>query len=855
MLIRWLFFVIFIFSGAALAQTSSLNVLWDANSEPDIQSYRVQRSVNSASFTDLATVSHPQTEVTDTDVSPGNLYTYRVSAIDDEGNASAFSSPVAAGLPQVLTAGVVLASGASHNVSLATFLVDPDDDLSNLTLTISQENNLTASVQGGDIVIAPNPLTFTGNASFLLRAEDPSGFFDEQTVSVSFSDQVVFTVSIPGVDFDEDGNAELQMDNFVTHTGFNANEISWSFSGGDDLDINYNANNRTLTIQSDQANWFGQNSVSATATDPDQATASGNFTVTVNGVNDAPVANVPALNVTNDPDNNVFDLKPFASDVDNSTAELDWEFFGFNDFDFQWVNQSDKILRIVALSTPAAEQGFFRVFDPQNGADTVAVALNVANDPDLVLEISINDISFDEDNSLTLELADAIVNSDYAFNDLDWTFTEGANLGFSFDPDDRELMLFADDANWFGESFFTVTAIAPDQNSASTTFNVVIDPVNDAPVSVAEAFYVSAASNNLYDMKLYATDVDNSAFELDWNFQGFSQFNFTWQDENNKILRIEPIGNPSSESGTFLVTDPQGASDNSAVNIVYSESNTNTPPHLALPGSFTTGEDSSLVVDLVSYVVDSTNTTSELSWEFTLGGNLNGSFNESNYTYTITPEKDWHGNSSVAFIVRDPGGLTDVQQVNISVESRNDIRSMAFRSQGAGELTVNFSTDVPSVVDFHYWRTLDEVLTVGSTTFRQDHSFTLLNLADTTYHFTMMVMDEDGRSLSITDSVFQSSGSTTSGEITELVVYPNPIKPSQGDREMIFTNLPENSSTVGLYTLYGQRIYETSLGTSAQEYRLNISDSSSELTSGLYIYMVRDENARLLSSGKVVVIR
>ena len=252
------------------------------------------------------------------------------------------------------------------------------------------------------------------------------------------------------------------------------------------VDINFGCSNKRICRR---------NCGAALLKNPDQATASANFTVTVNSVNDAPVANVPALNVTSDPDNNVFDLKPFASDVDNTTAELDWEFFGFNDFDFQWVNQSDKILRIVALSTPAAEQGFFRVFDSQNGADTVAVALNVANDPDLVLEISINDVSFDEDNSLTLELADAIVNSDYAFNELDWTFTEGANLGFSFDPDDRELTLFADDADWFGESFFTVTAIAPDQNSASTTFNVVIDPVNDAPVSVAETFYVSAASN------------------------------------------------------------------------------------------------------------------------------------------------------------------------------------------------------------------------------------------------------------------------------------------------------------------------------------------------------------------------
>ena len=95
---------------------------------------------------------------------------------------------------------------------------------------------------------------------------------------------------------------------------------------------------------------------------------------------------------------------------------------------------------------------------------------------------------------------------------------------------------------------------------------------------------------------------------------------------------------------------------------------------------------------------------------------------------------------------------------------------------------------------------------------------------------------------------------TTAGT-EDLVVYPNPLKPSEGHQEMIFANLPEQTRRIGLYSFIGERIYETEIDQAAGEYRLDIKSQGLKVPSGLYIYMVKDDKSRVLKSGKVVVVQ
>ena len=1045
-------FAVCCFLNIAIAQTSSLNILWDPNSEPDIDKYKLQRAVNSTtSFSDFTEVSHPQTSASDNSVTPGNLYAYRIAAINDAGMISTYSSPVLIGIPGIQLTISTISTGSDTSIALASFLNDPDHDLSDLQLSFSQETNLSVTQQGDDLVITPVPLNYQGPASFNIRAEDPDGFYDRKTISFDFNEisQSTFTVTIPAIDFDEDRSYAIWMDTCVAHSDYSDDQISWSFSAGSDLDYDYDAAARMVTVSSAVANWSGQSSITATATAPNNASRNADVEVTVAPVNDAPVANINSLNIEIDPANNLIDLKDYAVDVDNDPEELSWSFWGFSHFNFEWANAAQKIVRIVPLDTVRNESGFFRVADPANAADTAQVAIHVTGIPVYTFEVNIPDKTFPEDqlvriqldttvtityfnpaqlnwsfdldpdlkhtfNSATrvltiesrvadwsgdgevtatatapdqnsesatfqvtvtpvndppsismqqlfvsndpasnlVDLKDYAVDVDHSALQLDWnfwgfsefdiawedaaqkiiqvvplvpnasesgffrvvdpggaadtaqvqiqvntsgqvfivqipdvtvpedgqfdilmdttltvsgyspaeigwSFTPGANLGYSFNAASRKLSIFSQQPDWYGSSQMTAVATAPDLTSRVVTFAVTVAPVNDPPLASLQDLFVSENSNNLYDLRLYAGDVDNDVLDLDWSFWGFSQFTIEWANAPGKIIRIIPQGTPGSESGFFRVADPSGAADTAQVTITFLQDNT--APHLQFHSQLVLAEDSSLTLELVHFVVDSTNNAGELTWQFDPGAHLNGSFDPAGMTYTLFPDDDWSGNTTLRIVVQDPDGLSDSQQMAVLVDNRNDLRSVAV--QNTGDFTADFTvqTDLPSRLDLSYWLDLSQVITVSNNSFRLSHSINLINLApDTTYHFALRVTDEEGRSIVIRDSTFQTGmRAASSGTLSKdnLIVYPNPLKPAQGHREMIFTNLPENANTVGLYSLVGERVLEEPLPSTVKEFRLGILDSRSDLPSGLYIYMVKDARSKVISTGKIVVIR
>lgn len=71
---------------------TTISLDWDDNTEPDFQEHRVFRSTDGTNFGLLDTVTI--SEYTDTGLSAGTQYWYRVNARDTTGNASAWTDPV-----------------------------------------------------------------------------------------------------------------------------------------------------------------------------------------------------------------------------------------------------------------------------------------------------------------------------------------------------------------------------------------------------------------------------------------------------------------------------------------------------------------------------------------------------------------------------------------------------------------------------------------------------------------------------------------------------------------------------------------------------------------------------------------
>ncbi len=81
----------------AAASPASIELSWDANTEPDLAGYRVYRSANNGAFEKIADVNEIPT-YSDHAVERGKSYRYEVSAIDKSGNESARSAAVEAAL-------------------------------------------------------------------------------------------------------------------------------------------------------------------------------------------------------------------------------------------------------------------------------------------------------------------------------------------------------------------------------------------------------------------------------------------------------------------------------------------------------------------------------------------------------------------------------------------------------------------------------------------------------------------------------------------------------------------------------------------------------------------------------------
>lgn len=236
------------------------------------------------------------------------------------------------------------------------------------------------------------------------------------------------------------------------------------------------------------------------------------------------------------------------------------------------------------------------------------------------------------------------------------------------------IQLSPSPSDYTGTASFVLRAVDPEgfQDRRLIEFNFYDPGVNQPPEILLESLHVGAHSNNRFDLKLYAFDIDNSVEELNWEFWGYTKFSIIWYDLSDKIIEIEVLDSTViSETGYFRVYDPQYASDTAAVTIFYSAENT--PPHLVnLPATLYIAEDSLATLSMIDIFVDSSNSISEATWEFEAGPNINYAFDQTIYRLSIVPSANWVGESFLIIKVSDPMGLSDQATITIIVtESGN----------------------------------------------------------------------------------------------------------------------------------------------------------------------------------------
>ena len=257
-------------------------------------------------------------------------------------------------------------------IDLTKFVTDPDNGVDELKWSIDGENPFAAAApakakhnkknkkkkkakkheeDAPAPTFAKHELKYNISDKGILTVEIPNKFWNgSESVTINVYDpskekasiEVRFTVKsvndapvvkeIPGQTTLE-GKAfkSINLDDFVTDPDHKKNEIRWKVSGAKNLDVRINAN-RVAEIKPRRDNWFGDETIIFTATDPAGASDKSVVKFIVKHVNAAPVMrDIPDFTIRENQNEGVIatiKLDQYARDKDHNFEDLKWKFTG-----------------------------------------------------------------------------------------------------------------------------------------------------------------------------------------------------------------------------------------------------------------------------------------------------------------------------------------------------------------------------------------------------------------------------------------------------------------------------------------------------------------------------------------------
>ncbi|MBT0058766.1 tandem-95 repeat protein, partial [Vibrio alginolyticus] len=407
-------------------------------------------------------------------------------------------------------------------------------------------------------------------------------------------------------------------------------------------------------------NFHGDAEITYTVTDgalTDQATVN----VTVNAVNDTPVveSNIADQTLAEDFTPYTIDLNTAFSDVDNVDGELSFSVSGNSNIQVAIVNG-------IATFTPTADWNgsealTFTATDPSGESVSQTVNFTVAPVADIVAD---NATVVEDTPTIIKVLGNDTFEGDDKVVSLD-TNNGPANGTVSVNPDGS--VTYTPNDNYHGTDSFTYI-VTSGGVSESTTVNVDVTPVNDAPVAKDDTAVTDEDTPVTIDVLPNDTDIDGDKLSI--QSASVPETQGTVEIVDGKLV-FTPAENFNGDVEiTYTVTDGS-LTDQATVNVTVNAVN-DTPVVESNIADQTLAEDfTPYSIDLNTAFSDVDNVDGELS--FSVSGNSNIQVAIVNGIATFTPTADWNGSEALTFTATDPSGESVSQTVNFTVAPVADI--------------------------------------------------------------------------------------------------------------------------------------------------------------------------------------
>ena len=463
-----------------------------------------------------------------------------------------------------------------------------------------------------------------GNPAFTVVANNAAPVADNQSVSTN-----------------EDSNKA------ITLTGSDANGNSLTY-----LMVSAPSNGSITGIPpsvtyNPNSNYHGSDSFTFKAYDGAAYSSAATVSITVNSVNDAPVALGQSVSTAED---GTLGITFAGTDADNNS--LTWSIVSNPSSGTVTGGSGASRLYMPSGNYSGVDSFTFRAHDGAAYSNTATISITVTAVNDAPIASS-RSVSTNEDTAKSITL----VASDPESSSLTWTIVSNPSHGLL--SGSGASRIYTPGTNFNGSDLFSFRVSDGGLISNTATVSLTVNPVNDAPVANPQS--VTVTEDTPIGVTLTATDVE--AASLTYSIlSGPSKGSLTGAGASRTYT---PNANATgSDSFTFRVSDGSLNSNTATVSIAITAVN---DAPLAVNQSVTTNEDTAKSITLVASDAEGSALTFTI---VTLPSH--GALSGSGAVRTYTPGANFNGSDSFTFTASDGTSTSNTATVSLTVSAVND---------------------------------------------------------------------------------------------------------------------------------------------------------------------------------------
>jgi len=457
-------------------------------------------------------------------------------------------------------------------------------------------------------------------------------------------------LEIGPITFNEDEQSDmLDLNEYVEDQNTPDSDIEWSISGN--THISFHVDNETSAAYFyAEKDWYGRETITLTAQDPENQTGSQLVEIIVLPINDPPkLLQVPSQIGQEDQPWDL-DIMEYIIDIDTPINQM------ILSTNSSQIKVFSTRLHFDYTDEVALHSVEIIVSDGQyENRQVISIQVIPVNDPPTLQDIP--DLTFNEDEYGIIILKDFVLDPDNELNQLRWTVTGQESLQVSIILQEATIL---PPENWYGNEILEFTVEDPEGLRDSDNVTVRVEPINDPPSISLTRINVTEDIVFVFDTSDWIEDIDDNVSDI----LVFADSGYI--DVQDQILTLY-YPDEITEENVRLVLSDGNANSTSILNVNISPNND--PPKIDEIPIVKLPQGGMAVVDLNTFCSDPDNSIEELIWTASPQDptQLQAKLNESTNQLTLILNPETLGSEEVLLTLRDPDGIEDHRVLKVEV--------------------------------------------------------------------------------------------------------------------------------------------------------------------------------------------